>query len=86
MRIARELIEEVQDAWIEVTSTAAEGNPVPGLLDGPGPGAIAEDIDARETLPTIAHHAPVGWFATSLDRLTRNFRPGFEKLMNGPWV
>lgn len=87
MRITREIIEEVQDAWIEVTSTTAEGGPVPGLLDGPGPGA-PNLVDAHGTPPTIVLHGapPVGRFAKSLDRLTRNHRPGFERLIHGPWV
>eukprot|EP00903_Cladosiphon_okamuranus_P005929 g5859.t1 len=88
MRIAREVIEEVQDAWIEVTSSAAPGDRIPGLLDGPGPGAPSNVVDAHGPPPTatIALHAPVGWFAKSLDRLTRGYKPGFEGLMNGPWV
>lgn len=86
-RIAREIIEEVQNAWIEVTSTTAEGAPVPGLLDGPGPGA-PDLVDAHGPSPPtlIALHTPVGWFAKSLDRLTRNHRAGFEGLIQGPWV
>lgn len=85
MRNTREVIEEVQGAWIEITSTAAQGGGVPGLLDGPGPGA-PNFVDDHGTPPTIALHASVGWFAKSLDRLTRDYRPGFEGLMNGPWA
>lgn len=85
MRIAREVIEEVQHAWIEVTGTATEGEAVPGLLDGITPSA-SDFVDAHEPPPLTERHAAVGWFAKSLDLLTRHYRPGFEVVMNGPWI
>lgn len=84
MRMAREIIAQVEDAWVHVTATNdAVDAAYTGLLDGPGPGPGAPGLPGPS--PTVSQ-ARRGWFARSLDRLTGKYRSSFEGAINGPWV
>lgn len=81
MRKAREVINEVQDAWAGVTAIEAFEAPYPGLLDGPGPGA-----PGLPGPPPTVSQPDGGWFGRSPGCLTCNYRSSFEAAINGHWV